>query len=220
MIKKVSVHVPEKLKKSNPNYAEGWAKLWMGVATVLIGLNVFFVLTLMQMAPRLKIVAQVLTEPMNSLQLIQAEPFESEIADRNLIEEMLIRYYLTERHTMFPDEREMLSKWSGRGEIARLSSPQVYYEFYQGLGEMTNNIQKLNYSQGIDIREISRRNDTWTVEFDIYQKGGGFSRKETRVAVIETTDVPARRVYRIKMSNPYGFTIIKYRDAVKKQSIS
>ncbi len=220
MTQKISIHIPEKMKKSNPDYAEFMAKFWMCVAAVLIGINTFFVLTLMQMTPRLKIVAQVLTEPMNSLQLIQAEPFDSGIADRNLIEEMLVRYYLTERYTLFPDEREMSIRWSGRGEIARLSAPQVYYEFYAGLGEMANSIQKLNYTQGIDIRTISRRNDTWTVEFDVYQQGSGFSRKETRVAVLETREIPSRRIYRTRMSNPYGFTVIKYRDAEKKQSFS
>ncbi|MBR5130068.1 MAG: hypothetical protein IKV03_02455 [Alphaproteobacteria bacterium] len=221
MIKKVSLQVPKSLKKSNPAYAEAVAKFWMVIASIFIGLNMFFVLTLMQMTPRLRVVPQILTtDSMYSLQLIQTEPFENKMVDKDLIEQMIIRFYLTERHTRFADAREMLNRWGASGAISYLSSPKVYREFYAGLGEIIENIDRLPYTQGIDIRKISRHNDTWTVEFDLYRLGSGISHKETRVAVLESREVPSRRFFGTKFSNPYGFIIINYTDTQKKQSVS
>lgn len=221
MIKKVSLKVPPKLKKSNPDYAQAIAKFWMVVASVFIGFNMFFALTLMQMAPRLKVVPQVLSkEPMHSLELIQAESFDTNIADKRLIDEMMIRYYLTERYTIFADEREMKNKWSPGGSIAMLSTPQVYREFYQSLGELPENIQVLTYSQSIDIRMVKRTGKIWTVEFDVYKLTQGVLSKETRIAVLESSEVASRRGFRLRNTNPYGFIIINYTDAVKKQSVS
>ena len=221
MVKKVSLKVPEKLKKSNPDYAQAIAKFWMVVASIFIGFNMFFVLTLMQMAPRLTVVPLVLSkEPMHSLELIQAESFDTNIADKRLIDEMMIRYYLTERYTRFADAQEMQNKWGPWGTVALLSTPQVYQEFYQSLGEITENVQQMPYSQGIDIRTIKRTGKTWTVEFDLYKMAQGIINKETRVAVLESAETPYRRAFRLKNTNPYGFIIINYTDAVKKQSIS
>lgn len=221
MVKTVSFKVPSKLKKSNPDYAQAIAKFWMVVASILIGLNLFFVLTLMQMASRVTVVPQVLSkEPMHSLQLIQAQSFATHISDKKLIDEMMIRYYLTERHTRFADEREMLNKWGWGGAIAQLSTPAVYSEFYQSLGELPENVRQMPYSQGIDIRTVSRINGTWTVEFDLYRLENGFVHKETRVAVLESAEAPSRRGFWLRMSNPYGFVIINYTDAVKNRSVS
>lgn len=209
--------IPGKPEKTNPNYAEAIAKFWMSIAAILVALNLFFVLTLMQMAPRLTIIAQVLTSPMNSNQFIQAEPFNADISDKNLIEEMMIRYYLTNRYFMVPDEEEMRNRWSGFGVVGQLSTPQVYEAFYSGLGELPEKIRTLELTQNIDIRRVERHNDTWTVEFDIYRLMGGVASKQTRVAVLESANAPHLGWYRTDFSNPYGFFIYSYTDAEKKQ---
>ena len=221
MMKKVSLKVPTKLKKSNPDYARAVAKFWMCIASVFIAFNIFFVLTLMQMAPRLTVVPQILTkEPMKSLELMQAESFAANITDKHLIDEMMIRYYLTERYTRFADEIEMQNKWGVWGTISLLSTPQVYQEFYQSLGDVVENVRQMPYSQSIDIRTIERSGRTWHVEFDVYQLGQSGIHKETRVAVLESAETPFRRSFRMRGSNPYGFIIISYTDAIKKQSVS
>ena len=42
------------------------AKFWMTLAAVSIAINLLIVLTLVQMAPKLKAIAQILTTPMNT----------------------------------------------------------------------------------------------------------------------------------------------------------
>lgn len=216
----LSSKILRKPSKSNPNYAEALAKFWMIVAAVLIAMNLFFVLTLLQMAPELKIISQVLTEPMNSNQFIQAEPFESDISDKNLIEQMMVRNYITHRYTMFPDEEEMNFQWGPNGLISQLSIGRVYSAFYESLGELPKQIRQMPFTQGVDIRSINRHNDIWTVEFDIYRMAGGALQKQTKVAVLKVGEHPVFRFYRTDFSNPYGFHVITYTDAEKKQGSS
>lgn len=210
-----TIKIPGKPDKSNPNYAEAIAKFWMVVASVLIGLNLFFVLTLMQMAPKLTIIAQVLTSPMNSSQFIQAEPFRADISDKNLIEEMLIRNYITNRYFFVPDEEEMKFRWSGFGVIGQMSTPQVYEAFYNSLGEMPEKVRSLEYTQNVNIKRVERHNDTWTVEFDVYRLMGGVAAKQTKVAVLESANAPHLGWYRTDFSNPYGFFIYSYNEGEK-----
>lgn len=209
--------IPGKPTKSSPNYAEALAKFWMIVAAVLIAMNLFFILTLVQMAPQLKIIAQVLTEPMNSTQFIQAEPFESDISDKNLIEQMMVRRYITARYTMYPDEEEMKFEWGPFGLISNLSIGRVYNAFYASLGELPQKIRQMGFTQGVDIRRISRHNDIWTVEFDILRMAEGIIQKQTKVAVLKVGEHPVFRFFRTDFSNPYGFHVITYTDAEKKQ---
>ncbi len=222
-MKKVSVSVPKKMKKSNPNYAEFMAKFWMSIAGILIAINLFFILTLMQMAPQLKIIAQVLTTPMNSTQFIQTDPLSDDIrnqnftklTDKNLIEEMFVRYYLTQRYMIVNDEADMLQHWSAGGPVAILSTPDVYYKFYTGLGELPEKIRELPYTQNIDILSISRLNNTWTVEFDIYRLNGTIVTKKTQVARLTTAEAPYLRFFRTTSANLYGFVVVEFEDSAK-----
>ena len=222
-MKKVSVSVPKKMKKSNPNYAEFMAKFWMSFAGVLIAINLFFILTLMQMAPQLKIIAQVLTTPMNSTQLIQTDPLSDDIrnqnfaklTDKNLIEEMFVRYYLTERYMIVNDEADMLQKWGGGGPVAILSTPDVYQKYIKSLGELPEKIREIPYTQNIDILSISRLNNTWTVEFDIYRLNGTVRTKKTQVARLTTAEAPFFRFFRTTSANLYGFIVVEFEDSIK-----
>ena len=217
-MKKISLNFLNPPKKSSPDYSEKMAKLWLTIASILIAFNIFFVLTLLQMSPKLKMLANVMTpDSMHSMQLIQAEPFSADISDKNLIEQMLVRFYLTERHTLFNDEREiMIFRWGRFGRIAQLSTPQVYREFYAGLGELPEKFRELNHTQSIDIRSMSLHNNVWTVEFDIHKLGPSFSSVTTHIAVLHIQHIPSRRFFRTTFSNPYGFVVTKYTESVKK----
>lgn len=221
MIKKVTVKIPGKPEKSNPNYAEALAKFWMIIASVCMAVTMFFVLTLMQMGPQLKVVAQVLTTPMNSNQFIQAEPFESDISDKSLIEQMLVRNYLINRYMIYGDEVQMAFNWGPYGVVAQLSTPRVFQEYVQSLGEMPKKLREVQYTQNIKITSMRRQNDRWTVDFDIYRiYAGGHVSVRSRTAVLETRNIPGRRFFRTDSSNPYGLTVIWYTDAEKKQAVS
>lgn len=201
---------------AKPKTAKSLTTVWMSIASVLIAINLFLILTLLQMAPQLKIIAQILTTPMNSSQFIFAESLSEDLSDKKIIEEMFIRYYLTERYIILQDENEMKFKWSPLGPIAQLSLPTVYSKFYQGLGELPKNLRNVSYTQNIDIKNVSRINNIWTVEFDVYRLTNGIRTKTTRIARLTTSESPNYKYYRIDSSNPYGFVIIEYDDAAKR----
>ena len=117
-------------------FSEKLAKFWMVIASFVIGVNLFLILTLLQMAPKLQVVAQVLTSsPMTSVQLLQTEPFSQSTSDKKLIDETILRFYLDSRYNTFQDKDEMNYRWGSRGPVAFFSSPAVYRAFTTGLSD-------------------------------------------------------------------------------------
>lgn len=189
---------------------------WMIVTGILIAFNLMFVLTLLQMAPKLQVISQILTSPMNSSQLIETEPFSSDVGDKKLIDEMLIRYYLTMRHTFFPDSEEILRRWSTYGPVFVLSTPAIFKEFREVILPMTENINKAGYTQNIDIRSVSRNGNIFTVDFDLYKLAGQSLSRESRVAIVEIMYDPDNIFYMSEYANPYGVTVKGYQENKKK----
>lgn len=193
------------------------AKFWMIIAAIIIGINLFIVLTLLQMAPRLQIVAQILTTPMSSQELVQADPFSSAIGDKKLIDETLIRYYLDMRLSEFYDKQEMARRWQAGGPVFRLSATDVYQRFAQNLKEKLAAVNTSPGTKSVDVLSVSRLDNTFTVEFDIYVYSRGSMQVQRRVAIIEVGYNPLRRFFRTTASNPYGLFVKKYTESVKKQ---
>ena len=208
-----------KLRTKNIIYgmSEGLAKFWMVVASVAIAVNLFLILTLMQMAPRLKVMAQILTtSPMQSNQLLQTEPFSYNAGDKKLIDETLIRFYMDSRYTTFQDKEEMQNRWGGRGPVARLSTQDVYKSFAGNLKEKLTEINNRNTTTSIDIISISRIDNIFTIEFDIYTYGRGAVRSQRKVAVVTIGYNPGRQFFNAKYSNPFGMFVKSYKESVKK----
>lgn len=189
---------------------------WIFITGCLIAVNTFFALTLLQMAPRLQVTAQILTAPMTSGALIETEPFASDVGDKELIDEMLVRYYLTMRHTFFPDDVEILRRWSVYGPIFVLSTPAVFKNFREDIAQMTENITKAGYTTNVDIRSVSRNGNIFTVDFDLYTLMGGTVSKKSRVAIVETVYDPDNIFYMSEYANPYGLTVKGYQESEKK----
>ncbi len=197
--------------------AEFLAKFWMIVAAIIIAFNLLIILTLLQMAPRLKVISQILTSPMSSNQLIQAEPLSSDIGDKKLLDEMLIRYYLEMRLSLFADQTEFNRRIGVGGPVWLLSNADVYRQFLAGFGEEVTQLRNLSYTESVDIQRISRLGNTFTVEFDVVRLLGSTISRESKVSIIEVVHDPSRRVFRTNFANPYGLTVVKYNESKKKQ---
>ena len=194
------------------------AKFWMIIASFIIGINLFLILTLLQMAPKLQVVAQVLTSsPMTSVQLLQTEPFSKSTGDKKLIDETILRFYLDSRYNAFQDKSEMTYRWGPRGPVAFFSSPKVYREFSAGLQEKINAVSNNKASTSIDIISISRIDNIYTVEFDVYTYMRGQLSKKRRIAIVEVAYHPARRSFNPLHSNPFGMYIQKFTETIKKE---
>lgn len=193
------------------------AKFWMMIASVVITINLFIVLTLLQMAPKLHVLAQILTTPMSSQELVQTDPFSGSIGDKKLIDETLVRYYLDMRLSEFHDKDEMARRWQPGGPVFLLSSSPVYQRFAQNLKEKLTATNAANGNKSVDVVSVSRLDNTFTVEFDVYSYFRGTMQVQRRVAIIEVAYNPYRRYFRTTGANPYGMFIKTYNESIKKQ---
>lgn len=217
-------------QKTRGKFALYWAKFWMTLTAISIAINLFIVLTLVQMAPKLKVIAQILPSPMNTLDHIQIDTLpanrlmdsksHSNRANRELLDEMLIRYYIDRRVSYFADKNEMTSRWGARGEIRRLSSPAVYAKFSKNIQEKIKQISTAKETQSVEITNISKLGNTYTIEFDVFIYNPYDPivkpRVQQRVATITVGHYPNRHIYSRTFANPFGFYIQKYDEAVKK----
>ncbi len=198
-------------------FSEKLAKFWMIVVAIIISINLFLILTLLQMAPKLNVVAQVLTSsPMTSVQLLQTEPFSQSTSDKKLIDETILRFYLDSRYNIFQDKNEMSYRWGSRGPVAFFSDSSVYKQFSAGLKEKLTAIANNRSSTSIDIISVSRIDNIFTVEFDIYTYIRGQVSKKRRIAIVEVGYNSARRSFNTIHSNPFGMYVKKFTETVKK----
>lgn len=196
---------------------KSFAQLWMIIASVFLGINLFLILTLLQITPRLKVVAQVLTvTPMNSGQFLQVEPFNQETSDKKLIDEMLIRFYMDSRHNSFGDKLEMTYRWGKGGPVHRLSSPKVYNEFAGNFKEKINAASKQKSTTSIRIMNITiRQNNIYDIEFEKYKLTKGVLESRRKNAVLKVAYSSQYKSLGRLPINPYGMYVVYYNETNK-----
>ncbi len=194
------------------------AKFWMFFASILMGINLFLILTLLQMTPELKVIAQILTtSPMQSNQLLQTEPFSRRGGEKNLIDETLVRFYMDSRYSTFHDKREMEYRWGRGGPVARLSSPDVYDKFRGGLPEDMSSVANAHSTTSIDILSLTRLDNIFTIEFDVYTYNRGTISSKRKVAIVTVGYHPSRKFFNTNYSNPFGLFVRSYEESAKKK---
>lgn len=196
------------------------ARLGMAATVFLMALNLFIVLTLWQVAPQLEIISQVVfQDAQTSSQSVIAEPFDAEMMDKKKIDEMLVRYYLLNRYGVMPDYDEMVHRWGAAGILDRLSTDNVYYPFAQEVNERLKQIDKEGQTSNVSIRKMTRLDNTWTIELEVFTLNPQMGQLSSRVydVVLETATHPAYAFYNIDFINPYGLQIIDFRQTQKKQ---
>lgn len=196
------------------------AKLWMGIALLSMALNLFIVLTLWQISPKLEVISQIVfQDALTSRQAVIAEPFEANMMDKDKINEMLVRYYLSNRYSKLPDYGEMSRRWGVNGVLDRLSTDNVYYAFAQGVFDQLEQIEKDPKTSSVNIRKISRLDNIWTIELEVFtfdQQTGQLSSRVYDV-VLETIVDPSYAFFNVDFINPYGLQITNFRQTQKKQ---
>ena len=137
-------------------------KFWMGLSIVLMTICIVFVITLSNMAPHIQVIPQLFRfDPMSANQFIEATAINPKVTlkERKLIEEMLVRFYIENRHFYIPDAAELKYRYGRSGPIARLSAPEIYDEFIKSKGNYLENVQKalelINKNLQISIRRIT-----------------------------------------------------------------
>ncbi len=208
------------LKTENVERGSGekLAKFWMYLTSAVMAVNLFLILTLLQMTPKLQVIAQILTNsPMQSNQLLQTEPFSQRGGEKNLIDETLVRFYMDMRHSSFHDQTELEYRWGRGGAVARLSAPNVYEKFAAGRLDNLQSIANAQTTTSIDILSLTRLDNIFTIEFDVYTYNRGMIESTRKIAIVTVGYNPSRKFYNTNYSNPFGMFVRSYEESVKKK---
>ena len=194
-------------------------RFWMGLSIVLMTICLILVMTLSNMAPRIVVLPQLFTpDTMRFGQFIEATNLGAQVKEKRLIDEMLVRFYVENRYFYVPDGWELAYRYGGRGPVARLSTPNIYSGFVRGKGNYLENLQEKSETTSIDITKINRRDNTFTVDFDIYRFNNGQRMfGGSRRATIQVGYSPRFINFSKDFANPYGLFVSHYKETTLKK---
>lgn len=188
-------------------------KFWIGLSIVLMTVCILLVLTLLNMAPQVKVIPQMFSpDSMTFPQLIEATNINALNAqERRLIDEMMVRFYIENRHFYIPDRAELDYRYGPRGPVGRLSAPAIYNKFIAGKGNYAENIANDDGARTVDILNVTRRDNTFTVDFRLYSYNKGkVIPGGTRRATVKIGYNRAFRNFARDFANPFGLYVVSY----------
>lgn len=177
--------------------------IFTGIATFFLIVNFFFILTLLQMAGRLQVLVQLFMFTQSSKELVIPDALNEDVAAIDLLNEAMVRQYVTYRHMLIPDPQEMMRRWGIGGELYFLSSWPLYIQFVPNLEEKVGSVSG---AVDVDITKVSRIGRNWQVEFDMVTGG----RRLPYIASLRLENYPERAVYTYGFNNPLGATVVEY----------
>ena len=194
---------------------------WIGITVALMVLMIWFVLTLFHMAPDIVVLPQLFSpDIMRFNQFIEATNLnaQAQVKEHFLIDEMMIRFYIENRHFYVPDGAELAYRYGGRGPVARLSSPQIYQTFLAEKGPYLESVQNATGSSVVDITAVSRRDNTFTVDFDQYiQEGMQVRFAGSYRATAKIAYSAAHQNFSSDFINPFGMVVVSYDETILKK---
>lgn len=213
-------------------------KVWMGIVVLLLSFTILLVITLSDMAPKINVLPQIFPKDvMNFGQFVETtnmnvgtaalrkadnRELRRRFKELDLTDEMFVRFFIENWHTYIPDLGELSYRYGPQGPVARLSAPSIYRRYQQSHLGFEQQLKESAHNQeatSVDIVKLSRLDNNFTVDFDIYQHmGNTITFGGRKRATIRITHLPGYRKFRRDFVNPYGFVITSYNEtALKKQ---
>ena len=176
-------------------------------------------LVIFRLAPEIIVQPLLIIKQSDSENMVRYEPITEDMQSLKQLREMYIRQYIIMRNTVVNDYQEMVTRWGPGGIVNFMSSPQVYNEFV-GMSSKIEAMFDNSYSSEVKIDKLEREGENspaWIALFTIYNlsqgrsSGGDLTLKIKRYkASITPKFVPERRLTRVRLINPLGFTVVKY----------
>ena len=198
------------MKQQKKGMAEFKSQIMLLILGMILAINFLLALTLLQTAPQLKLLAQIVPPELSRTnQALRVTPLESSPIYDEEMEEFFVRSYLDWRWTYIPDLREMLYRWGPGGPVWWLSSAAVYGKFYQGEKWLEQYIKEHTATQSIDIKSVYHLDNIWTIELEAYSFLGEKVTSKTFVINLKTS-YKGRVLMSKRLINPRGFMVIEY----------
>ena len=147
-------------------------------------------------------------------QIINIEPITN-IPDKDLITESLIRQYVTQRNTMTSDLEDMTTRWGPEGPVKWMSSDIVYTDFYSKTGaEALEQIRTKGLTREIEIFSVNKLSkDVWQAEIetrDMVPEAEAPTVSRWTILLRVDYFLNSRVKYSLRLKNPLGFTVREY----------
>ena len=194
-------------------------KLWIVLSVILMTVCLVLVMTLSSMARRVVVLPQLFSpDTMRFGQFIEATNMGAPVKEKKLIDEMLIRFYVENRHFYIPDGGELTYRYGGFGPVGRLSTPGIYGGFIRSKGNFLENLPNETGTTSVDITHVERVDNTFTVDFDVYRYDKGQQMfAGSRRATVKVGYSPVYRSFRKDFANPYGLFVHYYEESGLKK---
>jgi len=135
---------------------------------------------------------------------------------RDLLEEMMVRYYIEMRYTVLADQVEMARRWGSGGLVAQLSSPKLFSSFGFNIEKLKDLADK-RVTQTVNVLSVVKTTTgTYTVTFDLIRHVLD-ARTETRMSVVlGYTYSRWYKRFQQNFVNPFGMVFIGLDQSVVK----
>lgn len=207
-------------KSSKEVYFRWLSRLVVLCAIVSLSFFLCASLVIFRLAPEIIVEPLLLVRQNDSQSMVRYEPITTKMPSIRQLTEMFIKQYVIMRNTVINDEQEMRTRWGPGGIVHCLSAQDVYADFVGLNAASVNQMFDAGYSSEVKINEVGKESESspaWFVVFTIYNlskersRNGSLTLKTQRYKVSLTPKfIPERRMYRARLINPLGFTVMKY----------
>ncbi|MBR7158676.1 MAG: hypothetical protein IKD08_03220 [Alphaproteobacteria bacterium] len=190
------------------------ARAFTVVFVVSLCANIVLILAIKNMIPLSRVEPFMLTFQNKNEQIINIEPITN-IPDKDLITESLIRQYVTQRNTMTSDLEDMTTRWGPEGPVKWMSSDIVYTDFYSKTGaEALEQIRTKGLTREIEIFSVNKLSkDVWQAEIetrDMVPEAEAPTVSRWTILLRVDYFLNSRVKYSLRLKNPLGFTVREY----------
>lgn len=207
-------------RSSKEVYFRWLSRLVLLCAIVSLSFFMCASLVIFRLAPEIIVEPLLLVRQNDSESMVRYEPISTKMPSVRQVTELFIRQYVIMRNTVINDMQEMRTRWGPGGIVNYMSAPEVYNDFVGVNAESVDKMFDEGYSSEVQINEIGKESETspaWFVVFTVFNlskdrgKSGSLTLKTQRYKVSLTPRfIPERVVYRARLINPLGFTVMKY----------
>lgn len=207
-------------KSSKEVYFRWLSRLVLLCAIVSLSFFLSASLVIFRLAPEIIVEPLLIIRQNDSESMARYEPITTKMPSIRQLTEMFIRQYVIMRNTVINDEQEMRTRWGPGGIVHCMSSQEVYADFVGLNAESVDKMFDDGYSSEVQINEIGKESESspaWFVVFTVFNlskdrsRSGSLTLKTQRYKVSMTPKfIPERRMYRARLINPLGFTVMKY----------
>ena len=175
----------------------------------------FLSLTVLQAQQALHVVSFVVPEEIREFkqfaEVLSFDDVRGNTELRDLLEEMMVRYYIEMRYTMLADFSEMQRRWGSGGAVWRLSSPKVFRGFAINEEKLQDLCVEKKVTQTVRITSVKKEvRGVYSVLFNLTRIVSGKQTEKKMKVSLGYTYANGYRIFRSDFVNPYGLVFVGF----------